>query len=110
MTKKSSRLTKAILSTAKDMHEGGVLNKEEYSKITLRHIEEAPTALTEPITPQDIRALREEAHVSQAVFARYLNLTTGYISQLERGLKHPAGATLALLNLIRHKGLNIVRI
>lgn len=110
MKKKSSRLTKAILSTAKDMHEGGVLNEVEYAKITMRHLKEEHSALIEPITAEEIRSLREQAHVSQAVFARYLNLTTGYISQLERGLKRPTGAALALLNLIRYKGLNAILI
>jgi DNA-binding XRE family transcriptional regulator len=37
-----------------------------------------------------IRKLREQAHLSQAVFARYLNLTVGYVSQLERGAKRRA--------------------
>jgi putative transcriptional regulator len=44
--------------------------------------------------------------VSQAIFARYLNLTVGYISQLERGTKRPTGAALALLNIIRRKGID----
>jgi len=43
-----------------------------------------------------------------AVFAHYLNVTVGYISQLERGAKHPTGATLALLNVIRHKGIEAI--
>jgi putative transcriptional regulator len=34
-----------------------------------------------------------------------LNLTVGYVSQLERGARRPAGATLALLNVIRRKGI-----
>jgi hypothetical protein len=48
----------------------------------------------------DIRALPEQARMSQAVFA---NLTTGYVSQLERGEKRATGAALALLNVIRRK-------
>ena len=54
---------------------------------------EVPKA--EPITGEEIRALREKAHLSQAVFARHLNLTVGYVSQLERGAKRPTGAALA---------------
>jgi putative transcriptional regulator len=42
------------------------------------------------------------------VFARYLNLTVGYVSQLERGVKQPKGPTLALLNVIRRKGLEAI--
>jgi putative transcriptional regulator len=47
--------------------------------------------------------LREGA--SQAVFARYLNVTTGLISQWERGEKRPQGASLELLTLVANKGL-----
>jgi putative transcriptional regulator len=38
-----------------------------------------------PLSPDEIRSLREEAHMSQTVFASVLNITTGYLSQLERG-------------------------
>jgi len=35
------------------------------------------------------------SNLSQAAFARYLNLTSGYVSQLERGTKQPKGPALA---------------
>ena len=43
--------------------------------------------------------------MSQALFAHDLHLTTGYVSQLERGIKHPAGPALVLLNVIRRQGI-----
>ena len=46
--------------------------------------------------------------MSQAVFAHYLNLTVGYVSQLKRGVKWPTGATLVLLNVIRRKGIEAI--
>jgi putative transcriptional regulator len=46
--------------------------------------------------------------MSQAVFARLLNVTTGYVSQLERGSKRPAGSALALLHIIRRKGVQAI--
>ena len=49
-----------------------------------------------------------EPNLSQAAFARYLNLTPGYISQLERGAKQPKGPALTLLNVIRRKGFEVV--
>ena len=42
------------------------------------------------------------------MFARYLNLTPGYISQLERGVKQPTGPALTLLNPIRRKGIEAI--
>jgi putative transcriptional regulator len=52
--------------------------------------------------------MRARARMSQAVFARHLNVTTGYVSQLERGAKRPTGAALALLNVIRRKGMEAI--
>ena len=44
----------------------------------------------------------------QAVFARYLNVTTSLVSQWERGEKRPRGASLKLLTLVAQNGLDAV--
>ena len=106
---KTSRLTKALLETAKDMQDAGVLGKTTYEKITMRHLSlKDKNKLVEPLTGKDIRMIREQARLSQAVFARYLNLTVGYVSQLERGSKRPIGAALVLLNVIHRKGIEAI--
>lgn len=102
-----SRLAKAILEMADSMHRTGVMDDAAHAKITLRHLGK-PAGAAEPISGDEIRQVREQAHLSQAVFARCLNVTTGYVSQLERGTKHPTGAALALLNVIRRKGIEVV--
>ncbi len=56
----------------------------------------------------DILRYAISANMSQAVFARHLNLTTGYVSQLERGAKKPKGPALVLLNLIRRRGIDAI--
>ena len=38
-----------------------------------------------PLTPEEIRDIREPEGASQAVFARYLNVTTGLVSQWNVG-------------------------
>ena len=106
--KKPSRLTDALLETAKDMHDVGIMNDADYAKITMRHIDKVRMASVRPLTPTDIRALRERARMSQAVFAHHLNMTAGYVSQLERGAKSPTGAALALLDVIRRKGIEAI--
>jgi putative transcriptional regulator len=107
-TKKPSRLRREILELADDMHANGTLGEADYKKITMRQIHDAASVISAPMTGAEIRALRERAHLSQAVFARYLNLTVGYVSQLERGAKRPTGAALALLNVIRRKGIEAI--
>jgi putative transcriptional regulator len=107
-TRNPSRLTKALLETANDMRRAGVMHTAAHEKITLRHLGGQPEPGAEPITGEEIRLLRERAHLSQAVFARHLNLTTGYVSQLERGAKRATGPALALLNVIRRKGMETI--
>src|SRR5260370_1092574 len=66
MAKKSSRLTKAILETAKDMKESGIIDEIVYEKITMRHLSKEKRPQIDPITSEEIRALRERAHLSQS--------------------------------------------
>ena len=90
----------AVHEVASDLHDAGVMDKR-----TLREFDELCLTPVRAMTAADIRALRTRECVSQAVFARHLNVTTGLISQWERGERHPAGASLKLLNLVDRHGL-----
>jgi putative transcriptional regulator len=104
MTKQyRSRIMAAIHETAEDLHEAGLVDKR-----TMRRFDEACLTPVSPLSPEEIRALREREGASQAVFARYLNVTTGLVSQWERGEKHPQGASLKLLALVARSGLEAV--
>ena len=105
MTKKSKRIS-AVDAALLEMAGDGLLSKELSNKITLRVLGDR----TKPpsLAPEEIRAIREGAHMSQAVFAHVLNVTVGYVSQLERGAKRPTGAALALLTVIKRKGIQAV--
>ena len=110
--KKLSRLTTALLETAKDMHDTKIMSQSSYDKITMRHLgdkeETSIKLLIDEITGEEIQRMRRRAQMSQAVFARYLNLTPGYISKLERGEVRPTGSTVVLLNLIKRKGIDAI--
>jgi putative transcriptional regulator len=108
MTKKLSNLSEAILEMAGDQLRSGLMDKAAHEKITVRLLGQQPLPTAQPIQGEVIRSLRERANMSQAAFARTLNLSTGYISQLERGTKQPKGPALALLNVIRRKGLEAI--
>ena len=108
MRKKPSRLARELVETAEGMHRAGLLDRATYDKITLRHLRPLGVPKVSAVTGQQIRAMRERANMSQAVFARHLNLTVGYVSQLERGAKRPTGAALALLNVIKRKGIEAI--
>ena len=78
------------------------------SKRTMKAFDEMCLTPVEDMTPEDIRALRLRENASQAVFARYLNVTTGLVSQWERGEKRPRGPSLKLLTLVAKNGLAAV--
>jgi putative transcriptional regulator len=108
MKRKLSNLSKAILEMAGDQYQIGLMDKATFEKITVSLLGPQPLPTAKPISGKEIRKIREKANLSQAVFARYLNLTTGYVSQLERGAKQPKGPALALLNVIRRKGFEVI--
>jgi putative transcriptional regulator len=93
----------AIHETAEGLHSIGLIDKK-----TMRKFDEACLTQVKPLAAAEIRALREKEGASQAVFARYLNVTTSLVSQWERGEKHPQGASLKLLSLVAKSGLSAV--
>jgi putative transcriptional regulator len=58
-------LTKALLETAEDMWEGGIIDDTAYKKITMRHLDKEKRIKIDPITSQEIRSVREREHLSQ---------------------------------------------
>jgi putative transcriptional regulator len=102
-TKYRSGLMASIHETAENLHKAGVMSKR-----TLREFDDLCLTTVRPLPPRKIRQLRLREGASQSVFARYLNVSTGLISQWERGEKRPQGASLKLLNLVAQKGLTFV--
>ena len=93
----------SIHETAEGLHAAGLM-----SKVTMRKFDELCLTPVRRMRPRQIRELRLREGASQAVFARYLNVTTGIVSQWERGKKRPQGASLKLLNLVARNGLAAV--
>lgn len=104
-TMKSSRLAREIAEMADAQRRLGIMNEATHEKITARHLGDKVLPTETPMTGADVRAVRERAHLSQAAFGRYLNVTSGYVSQLERGEAQAKGPALALLNVIRLHGI-----
>lgn len=90
----------AIHETALDLHQEGLINKQ-----TMRKFDKSCLTKIHNFSPDQIKALRERERVSQPVFANCLNLSKDLISQWERGIKKPSGASLKLLLLVEKKGL-----
>ena len=87
--------------TAKDLTESGVMDM-----ITMREFDALCLPEVECFDAEHIKAIREKEHVSQVVFASYLNTSPSTVRQWEQGSKKPRGTSLKLLNLVAHKGLS----
>ena len=94
MTKKTpkakyrSEIAGAMHETLRGMHRLGLVDQEDHARFR-RALPDRGRGADRP----DIVAMREEAGVSQAVFARVLNVHGGLREQTERGAKRPsAGA------------------
>jgi putative transcriptional regulator len=108
MSRKQSRMDQELLEMAEAQHRLGLLDGAALQKITVRHFDSSGLITAEPMSGEQIREVREREHLSQAVFASYLNVTTGFVSQLERGTKQANGPIRALLNVIRLHGLGAI--
>ena len=98
-----SPLMASVHETVEGLYGAGVMGKR-----TMREFDDLCLTPVLPLKAREIRALRLQEGASQAVFARYLNVTTGLVSQWERGEKRPQGTSLKLLALVAKNGLQAV--
>lgn len=96
-------ILEVVHESAKGLYDAGIIDvttMHEFDTLCLPPIKE--------LSAQEIKTLRLKEHVSQAVFAKYLNTSSSTIKQWEQGEKRPRGTSLKLLNLIAIKGLSIL--
>ncbi|HEY4943132.1 MAG TPA: DNA-binding transcriptional regulator [Rhizomicrobium sp.] len=98
-----SKMLATAHETMQGLHTLGLIDDR-----TMKKFDDDCLTPVKPLSPRQIRAIRTRERASQAVFARYLNVTTGLVSQWERGEKNPSGASLKLLTLVSRKGLQAV--
>ena len=93
----------SIHETMESLYKIGTIDKK-----TMHRFDDACLTPIHPLTPEEIRNIREREKVSQSVFSHYLNVTTGLISKWEQGERKPSGASLKLLLLVSKKGLEAI--
>ncbi len=99
---KSKALESAHVSASALMRVGVI------DKTTMRVFDQDCLSMTAALTPADIKLLREQNHVSQPVFARYLNTSESTVEKWESGAKRPSGMALKLLSLVQKHGLEVL--
>lgn len=95
-----SRILRNVRDDAKALFDAGLM-----SDITMREIDSLSLPPVRRYTGPEIQAIRAQARVSQAVFARVLNVGTVTVQKWEQGAKKPGGASLRLLRLVEIKGI-----
>jgi len=77
-------------------------------KVTMREFDSTCFAAPPPLGPEQIRALREQTRMSQAVFARHLNTSLSTVQKWEAGEKRPSGLALKLLDVVSRHGMDVL--
>ena len=93
----------AIHETMEALHEVGAIDKQ-----TMREFDESCLTPAQPRPPERIRALREREHLSQPIFALYLNVSKNLVSDWERGVKKPGGPALRSLTVVEKNGIQAI--
>ena len=93
----------SVRETMEALNGTGAIDKQ-----TMRRFDDACLTPVQALSPKQIKALREREHVSQTVFANYLNVTPNLVRKWERGEKRPSGPALKLLSLVEKNGIAAV--
>ena len=101
--KRNSRILDEMHETARGLQGAGLISKRRMAEFdALCHLD------VHEMSPQEIKSLRERAHLSQAVLAAVLNISPSTVQKWEAGAKKPSGPSLKMLNLIERKGIEAV--
>jgi putative transcriptional regulator len=65
----------SVHETMEALYDIGAIDKQ-----TMRRFDDACLTPVSPLTPEQIKAIRERERVSQAIFANFLNVTTSLVS------------------------------
>jgi len=93
----------AIHASASALYKFGGIDKA-----TMRDFDASCLAVPPQLDPRQIKQLRENNHISQPVFARYLNTSESTVEKWETGAKRPSGMALKLLAIVRKHGLQVL--
>jgi putative transcriptional regulator len=89
--------------TAAGLVRTGVVEKQ-----TMKEFDALALAPVRDLSPRQIRSIRTQSRMSQAVFAAVLNTSVSTVQKWEIGEKRPSGPSLKLLDVIQRKGIEAV--
>jgi putative transcriptional regulator len=98
-----SRILREVHESAKELHAGGYMDD-----LTMREFDALCLPEIPAFTAKDVTRIRKNAHASQGVFAKYLNVGKATVAAWEQGTKKPSGTSSKLLELVARKGLDVL--
>ena len=104
---KSDHTKKRLLAEAHEMAKG-LHGAGAFNIATMKEFDALCISNTHTLSPTKIKKIRRCSGVSQAVFAKIINVSVAAIKQWERGERKPSGAALKLLNLVEEKGIDAI--
>lgn len=96
-----SKIQDTINDLAQELYKADIIDKK-----TLKNLTDDELPILYEFTGDEIQKLREKQGLSQAVFAKYLNVSPAMIKSLEQGQRHAHGAILKLLNIVKKHGIS----
>jgi len=100
---KRNRILSEMSDTASGLVRAGVVDKQ-----TMKEFDALALAPVPELSPKQIRSIRAQSRMSQAVFAAVLNTSVSTVQKWEIGEKRPSGPSLKLLDVIQRKGIDAV--
>lgn len=97
-------ISDTIRGEMKDLYDAGLINETTMRKFDKDSLEPAKN-----MSKMDVKRIREKNHVSQPVFASYLNVSPAAVKQWENGERKPSGSSARLLQLIESVGLEVFK-
>jgi putative transcriptional regulator len=104
-----ARMRSEIVEAMRGLHKVGAVSDAALAKTTIRMLGKEALPKVAALSAAEIAAVREETGVSQAVMAAFLNVAVSTVSQWERGERHPTGAALKLLHVVKRSGIEALR-
>ena len=98
--RKTSHILETIHESAKDFYEAGVMDLATMREFDALCLPEIPN-----YSAAQIKSIRIRCKASQAVFAKYMNISPSALRQWEIGQKKPSNIALKMLNVVDRKGL-----
>jgi len=97
-------LAASMHETMADMFALGMVGRE-----TMREFDKECLTPVRTFNAEEVKALREREHVSQAVLSHYLGVAVNTVGQWERGERKPTGAAAKMLALVERHGIAYLR-